>query len=55
LVYRAEAVIPVVAMIEYSIEELLMVSSRDGGFGLPSPKRRDMGASLPPVTTTPWM
>jgi hypothetical protein len=32
-----------------------MLSSRDGGFGLPSPRRCSMGASLAPITTMPWM
>jgi hypothetical protein len=36
-------------------EEFIMVSSRKGDSGLPSSKRRDMGAHSTPVTTTPWM
>jgi hypothetical protein len=43
------------AMIEDSSEEFLMTSSRDGGFGLPCPRRRGMGASLTQVTTTSWI
>jgi hypothetical protein len=43
------------AMIEDSAEEFLMASRGDGGFGLPSPGRRGTGASLAPMTTTPWM
>jgi hypothetical protein len=43
------------AMIEDSAEEFLTTSSREGSFGLPSPRRRGMGASLAPITTTPWM
>jgi hypothetical protein len=43
------------AMIKDFNEEFIMVSSRKGGSGLPSPKRRDMGAHSTPVTTTPWM
>jgi hypothetical protein len=31
------------------------VPSGEGIFGLPSPKRRDTGASLAPMTTTPWI
>jgi hypothetical protein len=34
------------AMIDDSAEEFLMVSSGDGSFGLPSPRRCSMGASL---------
>jgi hypothetical protein len=33
------------AMIEDSVEEFLMVSSRDVGFGLPSPRRRGRGVA----------
>jgi hypothetical protein len=43
------------AMIEDSIEEFLTMSCMEGGFGLPSPRRRDMGALSAPVKTTPWM
>jgi hypothetical protein len=42
-------------MIEDSVEEFLTVSSGEGSFGLPSPRRRDTWASLDPATTTPWM
>jgi hypothetical protein len=42
-------------MIEDSAKEFLTASSRDERFGLPSPMKRDTGASLAPVTTTPWM
>jgi hypothetical protein len=31
------------------------MSSGEGSFGLPSPRRRDTGASFAPVTTTPWL
>jgi hypothetical protein len=41
-------------MVEDSTEEFLMVPSGEGIFGLPSPKWHDTGASLAPVTTTPW-
>jgi hypothetical protein len=43
------------AMIEDSTKEFLTVSSREGGFSLPSPRRHSMGAQPDPVTTTPWM
>jgi hypothetical protein len=43
------------AMIENSVEEFLTVSSGDGSFGLPSSRRCSTGASLAPMTTTPWM
>jgi hypothetical protein len=43
------------AMIEDSVEEFLMVSSREGSFGHPSPRRYDTGASLAPITTSPRM
>jgi hypothetical protein len=42
------------AMIEDYVEEFLMASSGEGGFGLPSPRRCDMGASPAPDTTTAW-
>jgi hypothetical protein len=42
-------------MIEDSTEEVLIVSSGDGGFDLPSPRRHSMGASLTPITTIPQM
>jgi hypothetical protein len=41
------------AMIEYSAKEFLMASSGEGSFGLPSPRRRGLGASSASVTTTP--
>jgi hypothetical protein len=41
------------AMIGDSTRELLMKPSREGSFSLPSPRRRGMGASLAPITTTP--
>jgi hypothetical protein len=43
------------AMIEDSTEEFLMASCEEGSFGLPSPRRCSMGASLTPVITTPWL
>jgi hypothetical protein len=43
------------AMIEDSPQEFLTMSSREGSFGLPSPRRHGAGASLAPSTTTPWM
>jgi hypothetical protein len=43
------------AMIEDSIEEFLTMSCMEGGFGLPSPRRRDTGALSAPVKTAPWM
>jgi hypothetical protein len=43
------------AMIEGSAEEFLMVSSREGSFSLPSPRRHDTGALLTPVTITPCL
>jgi hypothetical protein len=43
------------AIREDSAEGFLMTSSGEGGFGLPSPKRRGTGAPPAPVTTTPWM
>jgi hypothetical protein len=42
-------------MIEDSTEEFLTTSSGEGSFGLPSPRKHDMRASLTPVTTTPWL
>jgi hypothetical protein len=42
-------------MIEDSVEEFLTTSSKEGGFGLPSPKRRGMRAPPAAVITTPWM
>jgi hypothetical protein len=41
------------AMIEDSAKEFPLASSGKGSFGLPSPRRRVMGASLAPVTATP--
>jgi hypothetical protein len=41
-------------MIGDSTEEFLMALSGEGSFGLPSPRRHGTGASLAPVTTTPW-
>jgi hypothetical protein len=52
---RCGASTPWRAMIEDSAEEFLTASSGDGGSGLPSPRRHDMGASLAPFTTTPRM
>jgi hypothetical protein len=46
---------PQQAMIEDSAEEFHTTSSREGGSGLPSPRRHDMGASPAPVVTTSWM
>jgi hypothetical protein len=46
---------PWLAMIEDSAEEFLMASRGEGSFGIPSPKRRGTGASITPVTTTPWL
>jgi hypothetical protein len=43
------------AMIEDSVKEFLMASSREGGFGLPSPRRCGTGTLPAPVTATPWM
>jgi hypothetical protein len=43
------------AMIEDSTEEFLTTSSGEGSFGLPSFRRRSTGASLAPITTTPWL
>jgi hypothetical protein len=43
------------AMIEDSTEEFLTVSSGEGGFGLPSPRRHDTGAPSAPVATAPWL
>jgi hypothetical protein len=38
-----------------STKEFLLAPSREGSFGLPSPKSRGMGASLTPITTIPLM
>jgi hypothetical protein len=43
------------AMIEDFTEEFLMTLSGEGSFGLPSPRRRGMGASLTPIKTTQRM
>jgi hypothetical protein len=43
------------AMTGDSAKEFLMAPSREGSFNLPSPRRRDMGASLAPVTTISQM
>jgi hypothetical protein len=43
------------AMIEDSAKEFLTASSWEGSFGLPSPRRRSMGASFAPVSTMLWM
>jgi hypothetical protein len=43
------------AMIEDSIDEFLMMSSGDRGFGLPSPRRRGTGAPPALAATTPWV
>jgi hypothetical protein len=44
-------------MIEDSPEEFYMASSgeEEGGLGLPSSKRHDMGGLPHPVMTTPWL
>jgi hypothetical protein len=41
--------------IEDSAEEFQTPSSREGGFGLPSPRRHGTGLPPTPVTTTPRM
>jgi hypothetical protein len=41
-------------MIGDATEEFHTAPSGEGNFDLPSPRRRDMGASLAPVTTTLW-
>jgi hypothetical protein len=46
---------PYWAMIEDFTEEFLTAWSGEGGFGLPSPRRRSTGAPPTPVTTMPWM
>jgi hypothetical protein len=38
-----------------SAEEFLTPPSREGSFGLPSPRRHDTEASHAPITTTLWM
>jgi hypothetical protein len=43
------------AMTGYSAEEFLMMPSREGSFGHPSPRRHGTGASPAPITTTPQM
>jgi hypothetical protein len=42
-------------MIEDSIEEFLTASSGEGGFAIPSPRRRDTRALPAPIATTTWM
>jgi hypothetical protein len=43
------------AMMEDSTEEFHMMSSGDGGFGLPSSRRCGTGALPAPITTKAWM
>jgi hypothetical protein len=50
-----EAPTPRWAMIENSAKKFLTALSGEGSFGLPSPRRRRMGASLAPVITTTRM
>jgi hypothetical protein len=45
----------VMPMIEDTFEEFHMVSSREGGSGLPSPRRHGTGALPAPIITTPRM
>jgi hypothetical protein len=52
---RSEALAPWWAIIEDSTEDILMTSSREGCFGLPSFRRCGMGAPPTPVTTTSWL
>jgi hypothetical protein len=52
---RSGASIPRWAMTGDSTEEFLMASSGEGGLGLPSPRRRGMGAPSIPIATTPWL
>jgi hypothetical protein len=52
---RSGTTSPPWAMKEDSTEEFLTMSSREGGFSLPSLRRCDTGAPPAPVTTTPWM
>jgi hypothetical protein len=52
---RNEASTLQLAMIEDSTEEFLMASSREGSFGLPSPRSCSTRPSLAPVTTMPWI
>jgi hypothetical protein len=49
---RRGASTPRRATIEDSTEEFVMTSSGEGSFGQPSPRRRNMRASLNPATTT---
>jgi hypothetical protein len=46
---------PQQAIIEDSAEEFLTVSSGEGSFRLPYPRRRGTGASPAPITATPKM
>jgi hypothetical protein len=43
------------AIIENSTKEFLVMSSGEGSFSLPSPRRHDMGVFLAPITTTTRM
>jgi hypothetical protein len=52
---RSRASTPRQTMIGDSVEEFLTTPSGDGSFSLPSPRRRDTGASLTQITTTLWM
>jgi hypothetical protein len=52
---RSRASTPWQAMIEDTAMEFFTVSSGERSFVLPSPRRRGVGASLTPTTTTPWM
>jgi hypothetical protein len=38
-----------------SAKEFITMPSGEGSFGLPSPRRRGMRASLAPITSTPQM
>jgi hypothetical protein len=46
---------PLQTMMGDSAEEFPTASDREGRINLPSPTRHDTGASLAPVTTTPWL
>jgi hypothetical protein len=52
---HSETPSPWLAMIEYSVEEFLTVSSEEGGFSLPSPKKCGTRVPPAPVKATPWM
>jgi hypothetical protein len=52
---RSRTPSPRQAIIEDSTNEFLIVSSREGGSSLPSPRRRTTRASATPITPTPWM